>query len=366
MKKHHLKDLIELNATFADAAHTHYVGMGLTYVDVPQIVGITGACENVDTLFRVGSRLQVPLFFSQTGQLSLEQALQHFPGVYTVIHSGRDEEEEDGRHLRQFRLTEEEFDWSMAEREGVYDEEKMYEALLEHIEKATKAITKVIIEKHSDILKEYDRDPGELSLSLEGSYLRITYDEAVKLLQDNGFPELTWGDDLTAPNESRIVEMLNGGSFPRPVFVMRYPKDIKFFNMKVSESDPRIVLSADLIFPYAGEGVGAAVREPDGVKLKKRLLDGRMFRLHTERGGTIDDFKWYLDLVGIQRNAAACGLRHRERTALAIYSWAEGYPGLFNVPYHGRRDTGLEVEKDNCKIDTMLRFRTLCGLETVK
>src|SRR5690348_13984243 len=146
MKNNNLKNIIELNQTFARAAEEHYVASGLTYVDVPQIVGITGACENVDTLFRVKSRVPVPLFFSQTGQLSLEQALQHFPGVYTTIHSGRDEEEEDARHLRQFRLTEEEFDWSMVagDREA-YDEEKMYEALLGHIESATKAIAGAIV-----------------------------------------------------------------------------------------------------------------------------------------------------------------------------------------------------------------------------
>jgi asparaginyl-tRNA synthetase len=298
MIKNNLKDLIELNSTFADAAHAYYSGMGLTYVDVPQIVGITGACENVDTLFRVGNRLQIPLFFSQTGQLSLEQALKHFPGVYTVIHSGRDEEEEDSRHLRQFRLTEEEFDWSLAGGKGEYDEEEMYETLLAHIEGATKTIARVMAERHQATLKKYGVDSGRLLRSLENPYLRITYDDAVELLQKNGFLELSWGEDLTAPHEARIVELLNGRAFPRPVFIMRYPKDIKFFNMKVSERDPRVVLSADLIFPNAGEGVGAAVREPDCVKLKERLLGGRMFQLHTERGGTIDDFKWYLDLVG--------------------------------------------------------------------
>jgi asparaginyl-tRNA synthetase len=299
MKNNHLKNLINLNRTFADAAGRHYVAGGLTFVDVPQIVGITGACENVDTLFRVGSRLKIPLFFSQTGQLSLEQALQHFPGVYTVIHSGRDEEDEDNRHLRQFRLTEEEFDWSLAtkNREEVYDEEKMYEALLAHIEAATKAIAKAIVLEHPDILKQYGRDSAALIESLVLPYLRISYDDAVELLQKNGFKELAWGDDLKAEHEAMIVKLLNKNRFPRPVFITRYPKDIKFFNMKISEKDPRVVLSADLIFPYAGEGVGAAVREHDGEKLEKRLIGSTMFRLHRERGGELKDFRWYLDLV---------------------------------------------------------------------
>lgn len=292
-----LKDLIALNETFTDTAREHYSSTGLTYAEVPLIVGITGACENVDTLFRVGSRLKIPLFFSQTGQLSLEQALQHFPGVYTVIHSGRDEEEEDDRHLRQFRLTEEEFDWSLTGNKGAYDEEKMYEALLQHIEAAMKAIAKAIITKHGSVLKRYDRDASEIIESLKLPYHRITYEDALALLKSNGFPDLAWGDDLKAEHEARVVELLNGKNFPRPVFIMRYPEEIKFFNMKVSEKDPRVVLSADLIFPYAGEGVGSAVREHDGEKLERRLVGSTMFRLHKERGGGLEDFRWYLDLV---------------------------------------------------------------------
>jgi asparaginyl-tRNA synthetase len=314
MKNNNLKNLIELNQTFAKAAKEHYARIGLMFADVPQIVGITGACENVDTLFRVRSRRDIPLFFSQTGQLSLEEILRYFPGAYTVIHSGRDEEEEDERHLRQFRLTEEEFDWSLANANGgadkPYDEEKMYEALLEHIEMATKAIARAMVENHGEILAEYGRDAKALAASLALPYLRISYDDAVALLQKNGFPRLAWGDDLKAEHEALIVKLLNKNNFPRPVFITRYPKDIKFFNMKVSEKDPRVVLSADLVFPFAGEGVGSAVREHDGEKLKARLLGSNMFRLHAERGGTIDDFKWYLNLVdsGATRPHAGYGI----------------------------------------------------------
>src|SRR3989344_8531465 len=99
----HLKNLIQVSSTMTQGFYEYFQRTGLEYVTVPQIVGITGACENVDTLFKVNNRLNLPLFFTQTGQLALEQALQHTRGVYTVINSGRDEEEEDNRHLRQFR-----------------------------------------------------------------------------------------------------------------------------------------------------------------------------------------------------------------------------------------------------------------------
>jgi len=67
--------------------------------------------------------------------------------------------------------------------------------------------------------------------------------------------------------------------------------------MKVSTNDPRVCLSADLIFPYAGEGTGSAVREHDFDKLNERLITSTMYKLHVQRGGRYEDFKWYLDIM---------------------------------------------------------------------
>lgn len=297
-----LKALIEINSSFLNGITEHYYKLGLQYVDVPEIVGITGACENVDTLFKISNRLDIPLFFTQTGQLALEQALQRFPGVYTIIHSGRDEEIEDERHLRQFRLTEEEFDWTLENgKKAPYDEEKMYKALLRHIELAVKTGIARIIKNNSLTLKKYyKRDPKLLKEVVTRPFLRITYEEAIFLLRKNGFPKISWGDDLKAEHEKKIVEIVNEKNhqkFLLPVFIMRYPKEIKFFNMKVSENDKRVVLSADLIFPLAGEGVGSAVREHRADYLRQRLLDSTMFKLHVARGGRYEDFSWYVDEI---------------------------------------------------------------------
>ncbi len=301
-----LENVIRLAATLYSSAHQHYQRAGLQYVDVPQIVGITGACENVDTLFKIGNRQALPLFMTQTGQLALEQALQRFSGVYTMIHSGRDEELEDERHLRQFRLTEEEFDWTMvAAKNATYDEARMYEALLQHIESAAKATICALLQEHGTMLKKiYGRNVRELSKALDYPFLRITYADAIRLLNAQGEPALQFGADLVAEQEQKIVRVLNEQaraenphlpSEDRPVFIMRYPEEIKFFNMKVSQADSRVVLSADLILPYSGEAVGSAVREHDGQKLKERLLGSTMFKLHRARGGSYRDFTWYVE-----------------------------------------------------------------------
>lgn len=302
-----LKHLIPLMSTAIGAAHEHYRRAGLVHVPAPQIVGITGACENVDTLFRIGNRLRVPLFFCQTGQLNLEQALQYNPGVYTIMVSGRDEEEEDDRHLRQFNLIEEEFDWTLVSRE-TYDEETMYEALLKRIEAAVKNIVWTVADQQTELLESvFRRDAAWIMESMKRPFHRLSYEDALAMLRVNGFPKLVWGVDLKNEHEARIVELMNGDRFPRPVFIMRYPKEIKFFNMKVSESDKRVAMSADLIFPHSGEGVGSAVREHDGTKLEQRLLASEMFRLHVARGGSSQDFRWYLNLVSSGRTRPHAG-----------------------------------------------------------
>lgn len=298
-------DLVGINSSMFYGTIGHYKKIGLQYADVPAIVGITGACENVDTLFKVGNRQNLPLFFTQTGQLALEQVLQNSHGAYTIIQSGRDEEIEDERHLRQFRLTEEEFDCTLAgmTRE-TYDEEKMFQSLLSHIEKATKAMISAVILDHGKMLTSiYKRDLGMLREIVSRPYLQIAYEDAVGLLRETGYPDLVFGSDLEAEHEAKIVELVNkrtknyGVSIDRfsPVLIMRYPKEIKFFNMKVSDQDPRVVLSADCIFPYSGESVGSAVREHDGVKLIVRLLTSNMYHLHEQRGGKYEDFRWYTE-----------------------------------------------------------------------
>lgn len=295
----HFSNLVQINQNLNAGSRESYKARNRIYVDVPEIVGITGACENVDTLFKIGNGRDLPLFFTQTGQLALEQALQSFSAVWTVIHSGRDEEEEDERHLRQFRLTEEEFDaTTLGMNREKYDEDKMYEALLQNIQETVQSMVKNVLQDYKKILQNvYKRDVAKLQYASTHEFLRISYKDAVKLLNKNGFPKVSFGDDLKANHEAKIVELLNKGKTELPVFIMKYPKEIKFFNMKVSSVDPRVCLSADLIFPYAGEGTGASVREHDFKRLNERLITSTMYKLHIKRGGKYEDFKWYLDIM---------------------------------------------------------------------
>lgn len=199
----------------------------------------------------------------------------------------------------------------------------MYEALLNNIQTTVQAMIKKVLEDNEDILEGvYGRNIQRLHTVATTDFLRITYEDAIALLNQYGYSDIAFGDDLKAEHEAIIIELLNNGygiDSELPVFVMKFPKEIKFFNMKVSSKDPRVCLSADLIFPYAGEATGAAVREHDFPRLKERLITSAMYEGHLRRGGKYEDFKWYLDIIEKQGTQPHAGYGVGNDRVLNIY-----------------------------------------------
>ncbi|NLG28755.1 MAG: hypothetical protein GX557_12645 [Chloroflexi bacterium] len=239
--------------------------------NMPEIVGVTGACENVDTLFKVDF-FGKPAFLAQSDQLYLELLTPQLGRVYAEIQSFRMEPDADDRHLCQFSLFE-------IEHLGDLDE------LIGHISGIVQAATREVVARCGDELALLGRSTEELRSIRFG---RITYSDAIELLARE-FPELRWGDDLTAVHEAAIVRHLG------PCFVTHYPKDIKFFNMRVNEADGRVVNSTDLLLPMAGESAGAAEREHEHGEIVERLHTSPMYETLIKNGATDEDFAWYLD-----------------------------------------------------------------------
>jgi len=104
-------------------------------------------------------------------------------------------------------------------------------------------------------LRFVGRDPDDL-LKLEPPFPRITYDEAVELLNEKGV-EMLWGDDFGRTQEEPLSR-----SFDKPVWVVGFPSGIKPFYHMPNPENPDVTLSADLIAPegYNEMGIGAAQR----------------------------------------------------------------------------------------------------------
>jgi asparaginyl-tRNA synthetase len=239
--------------------------------NAPEIVGVTGACENVDTLFKV-DYFGKQAYLAQSDQLYLELLTPHLRRVYAEIQSFRMEPEADDRHLCQFSLFE-------LEHVGDLDE------LIGHIAGTVQAAAREVIRSCESDLALFGRNPAELT---NITFARISYTDAVAMLQQH-FPYLQWGDDLKADHERLLTEQLG------PCFLTHYPLPIKFFNMRQNEDDPRVVNSTDMLLPKAGESAGAAEREHEHDTIERRLKSSDMYKRLIELGGTDEDFAWYLD-----------------------------------------------------------------------
>ncbi len=266
--------------------------------NAPEIVGVTGACENVDTLFKV-DYFGKQAFLAQSDQLYLELLTPHLKKVYAEIQSFRAEDVVDNRHLCQF---------SLFEIEHVGDLDELQANLQGILQYAVGRVLKDCKEDLADLdvtLRHYELLQRVASAGF--AMPKVPYTTAVRVLRENGFPNLVWGDDLKQDHEAKIVEVYG------PCFVTHYPLPIKFFNMKENpqsqylseelhgvgcefDSDRGVVVnSCDMLLPHSGESAGAAEREHQHDRIVERLKTSEMYKRLKELGVQDEDFDWYLD-----------------------------------------------------------------------
>ena len=111
-----------------------------------------------------------------------------------------------------------------------------------------------------------------------GGPIKITYDQALELLNNNG-GNYKFGNDLGIREERQILQHFNN----LPVFVTRFPAKLKFFNLKRTPDGLR-TYSADLLLPKLGETVGGGLREEDRDVLKQQYLESRVAAFLREKG----------------------------------------------------------------------------------
>lgn len=268
---------------------------GFVEMVVPRVVRASGACENMLTLFEVTGNGDPNWFdgkrayLAQTGQLYLEALVPFIPRVWCAGPSFRAEPDVDNRHLAAFHMIEIEF-------AGRFNE------LLDTIEGFLARILSdtLTLPKAATELLEITEEQRQRLERITLPYPRITYDDAIVKLQELG-EAIAWGDDISSKREAMLVAAYGD----KPLFLTRFPdpdwnhgKEIeveKFFNMIPDSENPGRVLSCDVILPHGGEAVGAAERLSDSEVLKQRLQHSRMFKLLQQRGGSIDDFSWYIE-----------------------------------------------------------------------
>ncbi len=294
-----LAAVVSIEAELMKGARKYFEEQKFTEVVVPHITRATGACENIDTMFGInyfGERA----YLVQTGQLYLETLIPKLGGVFCIGPSFRAEPDVDERHLTEFTLIEFELSCDFSQ-------------LLIHIENTIYSMVHSVLKNRKEELELLGTDTEHLKRATV-PFNRIKYTDAINLLKEEFNVE--WGDDLKSNHEKFIVHELGD----RPTFITHYPEAIKFFNMKRNEDNEKIVNSADLILPCTGEAVGSAQREHDYELLSGKLKKSNMLKMLEERGGSIEDFRWYLDFIrnnGIQHSGCGIGLNRVTQFVLA-------------------------------------------------
>ena len=276
------------------AVREFYNDRGFILVDTPIFTGSIG--ESAGNTFEIDYFDYGKAYLAQTGQLYLEAAAMALGKVYNLGPTFRAEKSKTRRHLIEFWMNEAEVAYY-----GHDDNIKLQEDLVTYVVKKT-------LERAGEDLKSIGRDTSKLE-KIETPFPRITYDEAVRLLQKKGF-EINWGEDIGGDEETAIAN-----EFEKPVVVERYPRIMKAFYMQPDPERPDVVLCDDMLAPEGyGEIIGASERIHDRDLLIKRI---------EEYGLDVSSYDWYLELrdygsvphsgfgMGIERIVAwIAGLEH--------------------------------------------------------
>ena len=259
--------IMQIRNTMFKATVDFFEKEGFIKFDAP--IFMHSAPEGTTQLFHV-EYFNHDAYLSQSGQLYGEAGAMAYGKIFTFGPTFRAEESKGRRHMTEFWMMEPEMAW-MHQDESL-DLQERYLAYM----------TKQVLENNEYELKILGRDPEKLRPTTEGNFTRLSYDDAVKMLQDAG-RDFKWGDNFGAPDEGYISEQ-----YDRPVFIVNYPTSIKPFYMKKNPDNPKEYLCADVIAPEGyGEIFGGSEREGNYEVLKKQIEDA---------GLNLEDYQWYLDL----------------------------------------------------------------------
>ena len=287
--------VFRVRSAVAFAIHKFFQEQGFVYVHTPIITA--SDCEGAGQMFHVttldmenpprtadGKLDSSKDFFGKpanltvSGQLEGEAFALAFQKIYTFGPTFRAENSNTPRHASEFWMIEPEI--AFAELQENMD---LAEAMVKYI-------IRYVLENYPEEMEFFNKfiDKGlldRLQNILDSEFARITYTEAVDILQRSGqkfeYP-VSWGIDLQSEHERYITEKV----FGKPVFVTGYPKEIKAFYMRLND-DNKTVAAMDLLAPGVGEIIGGSQREERYDLLAQRIV---------ETGMQPEDYWWYMEL----------------------------------------------------------------------
>jgi asparaginyl-tRNA synthetase len=200
------------------------------------------------------------VFLSQCAGYYLEAASMAFERVYNISPSFRAEESKSKRHLIEY--------WHI--------KAELTFGNMEDIINIVETIIKYLIEKFQqekeidDIFKTLNT---EFCLDgLKTPYPRISYEAAVKLLQENGC-DIKFGESIGSEKEEKILFE----KFHSPLWLVNMPRSVEPFPYVIDEKDNRVTKTADLVASNLyGELLGVAEKIYDIEMLNERFREKKL------------------------------------------------------------------------------------------
>lgn len=297
LRSHRQHAILRIRHEIIRACRDFFDDRGFVLVDSP--IFTPNACEGTTTLFQT-QYFDETAYLTQSGQLYSEATAAAFGKVYCFGPTFRAEKSKTRRHLMEF--------W-MVEPEVAFAE---IADMMELAEQFLSTIVQRVLGTRRKELVVLERDVVKLE-RVVAPFPRITYEEAIGILQKKGNPTKL-GDDFGGDEETIL-----SSEFDRPVIVHRYPTALKAFYMQPDSARPDLALCMDVLAPEGyGEIIGGGQRIHDHDLLRARLQDHHLPE---------EAFRWYLDLrrfgsvphagfgMGIERAVAwICGLEHVRET----------------------------------------------------
>ena len=280
------------------AVRDYFDSHGFTLVDTP--IFTPAACEGTTSLFEVDYFDDDKAYLTQSGQLYNEATAMAFGKVYCFGPTFRAEKSKTRRHLTEFWMVEPEMAYATLE-----DVKRVAEEMVVFI-------VGRVLENRREELKRLERDVTKLE-AVQVPFPRMTYDDAVKILQSKG-SEIQWGGDFGGTDETILTADQSSC-----IMVDRFPASFKAFYFEPAPDRPDLVLGVDVLAPEGyGEIIGGGQRIHDAELLLKRIEEHHLPK---------EAFDWYIDLrkygsvphggfgMGIERCVAwICGLEHIRET----------------------------------------------------
>ncbi|MFH0838288.1 MAG: asparagine--tRNA ligase [Patescibacteria group bacterium] len=253
--------------TIINATYEYFEANDFIKIDSPILT--PNACEGTTELFEINYFDEDTAYLSQSGQLYLEAAIMAHGRVFDFGPVFRAEKSKTRRHLTEF--------WMMDAEMAYCDHGmnmKFQEELVMHI-------LKRVLEKNLKELEILERDIEPLK-KIKAPFIRKTHAEVVKELREMG-SDIQPNHDLGADDETLLTQ-----KYDQPIFVEKYPAEVKAFYMKRDPENENFCLNCDLLAPEGyGEIIGGSQREDDLEVMLKRI---------GEHGLDPKVFGWYLDL----------------------------------------------------------------------